>query len=312
MASVAPALAEARAGLLFYYSPYNFLRAVPAEAQQRLLGVGRALAYGQQAHELVFAHGSVQFLYYFLPWDTAFFQEPMYRLFTALFGPETSAEELTAAARAFQQELKRRGVHYIHADLPAEDTALIQALGRAGWALIETRLHYYKDDLAAFDWPRYPVRAAEPAEAERLGRLAAATRNDYDRFHADPWFGPARADAFLHRYATAAVGGYCAAVLVPAEAGQPSEAFVAITDPLPQMAEMGFRASRATVGAVGAANRGWHLKLLAETVHRARAAGHDYVLFTTQAANRAGVRTHEKLGLRLGACSHVLSYAPAS
>jgi dTDP-4-amino-4,6-dideoxy-D-galactose acyltransferase len=59
--------------------------------------------------------------------------------------------------------------------------------------------------------------------------------------------------------------------------------------------------------AVGPANRGWHLKLMAETLHRARALGHEAVLMTTQPTNQAVLRTTEKLGFRLGGAAHVLA-----
>ena len=60
--------------------------------------------------------------------------------------------------------------------------------------------------------------------------------------------------------------------------------------------------------AVGAQNRGWHHKLVAETVRCAAARHVPYVLMTTQATNRAVFRTCEKVGFQPGSTSHVLAY----
>jgi dTDP-4-amino-4,6-dideoxy-D-galactose acyltransferase len=138
--------------------------------------------------------------------------------------------------------------------------------------------------------------------------VAAAARNSYDRFHADPWFGPARADAFLARYAEAATEGtFADAVLVPDEPGLPVDSFLAIGDLQADAQALGVGLSRVLLTAVGPLNRGWHLRLVTETVRRAARMNAAYVLMTTQGTNRAVFRTCEKLGFRLGAISHVLA-----
>lgn len=303
----------ARSAVLAWHSPYHFLRALPEQAQQERFGVGAARRFGQDSAEevLPLAGGAVgQWLIQHLPWDTDYFGTPTYRLFTGLFGPAAAGEPLRAAAAALRNELAGRGPFYAFSVVPAEDVALLQALTGAGWQLVETRLTFYagSNSPLAAELPPYPVRLAEPAEAAHLGRVAAAARNDYDRFHADPWFGPARADAFLARYAEAAVvGTYADAVLVPAEPGLPVDSFLAIGDARADAAALGSGFSRVLLTAVGPLNRGWHLKLVAETLRRAAALDLPYVLMTTQATNRAVFRTCEKLGFRLGATSHVLA-----
>jgi dTDP-4-amino-4,6-dideoxy-D-galactose acyltransferase len=308
---VSAELVAARADKLFFYSPYNFLRRLDVATQQRLFGTGAAAAYAADPDHRVFEFAqdaaTVQFLYAFLPWDTEFFQAPVYKVFTALFADDTSATTLAAAATAFRRQLGQEGAAYCFAELPAEDTRVAQALSDAGWRLVETRLTYFHDGVASFEQPRFPVRLAEAAEAEAIGAVSAAARNEYDRFHADQWFADGRGDRFLARYAAAAVGGYCDAVLVPDEAGLPVDSFLAISDLAAHGAALGTGFARVVLTAVGPTNRGWHLKLVAETVQRARQRGADYVLMTTQATNRAVFRTCEKLHFRVGGCSHVLA-----
>ncbi|TYZ07046.1 hypothetical protein FY528_16190 [Hymenobacter lutimineralis] len=307
MASIEKSLVAARAEALASYSPYTYLRTLSLVEQQKLFGSGLAASFGQVEHQAIATHGDAQFLYTYLPWDSAFFQAPVYRLFTILFDASTPILALATAVEAFCLDLKQRGARYIYVDLPIEDTRLTQALGIAGWGTVETRLHFYYDQLDSLSLPRYAVRNAMVTEAEHIGRIAAKARNNYDRFHADAWFSLEQADAFLYRYASEAVKGYCDAVLVPAESNLPVDSFLAITDQLPHMQTLGFQASRITLTAVGPLNRGWHYKLVSETLHRAREAQHQYVLMTTQATNRAVFRTCEKLGFRLGSCSHILS-----
>ncbi|WP_241937118.1 hypothetical protein [Hymenobacter cyanobacteriorum] len=244
-----------------------------------------------------------------LAWDSTYFGTPTYRLFTGLFTTEAAAVELVQAAQELRQQLTdRHTAFYAFSVVPAEDIRMLQALTGAGWRLVETRLTYYRDQLSAFDYPRYPVRMAAVSEAGQIGRVAAAARNPYDRFHADAWFGDARADAYLAHYAENTVAaGLAAAVLVPDEAAVPVDSFLAISELSEDSAALGMGLSRVLLAAVGPANRGWHVKLLAETVRRAQAAGHEAVLMTTQATNHAVFRSCEKLGFQLGSTSHVLA-----
>jgi dTDP-4-amino-4,6-dideoxy-D-galactose acyltransferase len=309
---VSASLVAARAAKLFFYSPYNFLRQLAVETQQAMFGTGLASDYASKVNHHVFEFqqgaAQVQFLYAFLPWDSDFFGGPVYKLFTILFTDDTPSDVLAAAGSAFRKMLGQQDATYCFAELPAEDTRVAQALGDAGWRLVETRLTYFRDELLAFDQPRYPVRYARTTEATAVGQVSAAARNEYDRFHADQWFSPDdKGDRFLARYAAAAVEGYCDAVLVPAEPGLPLDSFLAISDLREHAISLGAGFSRVVLTAVGPMNRGWHLKLVSETVHRAREQGAEYVLMTTQATNRAVFRTCEKLNFKVGGCSHVLA-----
>ena len=297
----------ARAAALAFYSPYHFLRQVPAAEQQRLFGTGLAAAWAQQAGAELLPMEEVTWLLRQLAWDSAWFGTPTYRLFTGLF--EDAAAVLPAAVALRQQLAQRHARYYCFAQVPAEDTALLQGLTGAGWRLVETRLTYYHDQLGSFEYPAQPVRPAAPAEAAQLGRIAAAARNPYDRFHADPWYGPARADAYLARYAENTLTGpqLAAVVLVPDMPAAEVDAFLAISDLREDAEALGLPLSRVLLTAEGAAQRGWHARLVAATLLRARALGHAAVLMTTQATNRAVLRNAEKLGFRLGDTTHVLA-----
>ena len=307
--AVDAALVAARAEMLALHSPTHFLREMPQAPQQQRYGTGAALAFGRQPGEevLPMPGAAGQWLLQHLAWDSNYFETPTYRLFTGLFADNERLDVVKAAVE-LRQELASRGPYYAFGVVPAEDTRLLQALTSGGWQLIETRLNFYCPVAAAALPPPAPVRLARPDEAAAIGRIAAAARNDYDRFHADPWFGPARADAFLARYAEAAVAGtYADAVLIPDEPDLPVDAFLAIGDAAAEAGMPGSGHSRVLLTAVGPANRGWHFKLVSETVRRAAALSLPYVLMTTQATNKAVFRTCEKLGFRLGSTTHVLA-----
>lgn len=311
MEAVDASLLAQRASTLFFYSPYNFLREIPVELQQQLFGAGHVADFEQNPrnHIVTTGQGSnrTQLLYSELPWDSEFFGTATYRLHTGLFASDASLQGRIKAVEQLQQQLAADGSYYCFSEVPTEDTALLQTLTASGWRLVETRLQFYHDGLTAFEQPRYPVRMARSEEAEAIGRISAAARNPYDRFHADEWFGAERADAFLARYASAAVQGYCDAVLVPDDPRLPVDSFLAISDLNADSAALGVGMSRVALTAVGPHNRGWHLRLVSETVQRARQNKAQYVLMTTQATNRAVFRTCEKLGFKLGGSSHVLA-----
>lgn len=309
MGNVDDGLVEARANKLLYYSPYNFLRNIPTTRQQELFGTGLANNFGQDSQQKIFTTDGVQFLYSILHWDSDFFGAPVYKLFTVLFAANSTAKGVSLAIKKFLLHIREVGCAYLFVEIPIEDTLLLQALGLAGWRIVETRLTFYHDAIADFDYMQFLTREAVSEEAELIGHISATARNEYDRFHADAWFGNIRADAFLHRYAAAAVEGYCDAVLVPDEPNVIVDSFLAIDDTPIHAARLGFRASRIVLTAVGPANKGWHLKLVAETIQRARKMQADYVLMTTQATNRAVFRTCEKLGFKLGCTSCILSYS---
>lgn len=247
----------------------------------------------------------VEFLYADLVWDSDFFKRRMVRLQAVMFGPEVTVAALTAAVQHFVAGLTEAGIEHCYCEVSAQDPCLLYALGRAGWGLAETRLHYYHDALAAVNGPRFPVRAALASEADHLAAISATNRNAYDRFHADPVFGDAQADAFLGEYARAAVRGFCDTVLVP---DLPVvDSFLAVSYLADDAQVVGVALGRVVLTAVGPLNRGWHRHLVAETLHHIRDRRGEVVFMTTQAANGAVVHNAEKLGFKLGGTTHIFS-----
>ena len=308
------AAAHTRAAELLYYSPYNFLRRIAPDRQLAALVAPRLDDHRRHvgAHRVFRTEAAGQtyfFLYAQLAWDSAFFNRPVFRLYTVLFA-RPDVPGLTLATHEFRRAVLGRhpGAHCF-GEVPSEDVAVLQGLSRAGFGLVETRAFFYHDAVSTFAQPRYPVRRAGPADAARVGEVAATARNPYDRFHADAALAGADGDRFLRAYAEAAVRGYCDAVLVPDEAlaGEPLDSFLAISDLAADAALLDVRLARVILTAVGPANRGWHQKLVTETLHYARQRGADYALMTTQTTNRAVFRTAEKLGWKLGGTGHVLS-----
>jgi dTDP-4-amino-4,6-dideoxy-D-galactose acyltransferase len=309
MESIDPLLIAERASALKFYSPYNFLRTIAAtEPYESSFGIGKISDFAvDSVHNAVFNHEGRKLLYTELPWDSNFFGCPTYKLVTGLFSHTSSLIERVNSVRSFENNLALKGDYYCFAEVPCEDIALLQTLTASGWQLIETRLLYYRDNLQGFNEERYPVRLAQENESERIAEISALARNQYDRFHADPWFGNEKADSFLGHYASAAVKGYCDAVLVPDEPNVSVDSFLAISDLRNDSLALGVGLSRVVLTAVGPLNRGWHLKLVSESVHRAREKGDEAILMTTQSTNRAVFRTSEKLGFKLGGSSHVLA-----
>ncbi|TGD83003.1 hypothetical protein [Hymenobacter wooponensis] len=246
------------------------------------------------------------FLYTDLRWDSAFFKRPMAKLRAILFD---SARNLRAACRSFTRHLASLGIQHCITEIPAEDTQVLQALGHSEWLLVETRLQYVHEHLAALPPERYAVRSAIPQEQTLLSSIAAENANPFDRFHADPFFSKVEADAFLGAYAAAAVNGYCDDVLVPDEIGIPLDSFITVNYQQVHTATLGLKIGRPVVMAVGPQNRGWSRKLLAEALHRAHEHGVEAIVSTTQATNKAIIRNKEKLGFRLAAVTHILSWS---
>lgn len=309
--SVAAHLVAERASILRFHSPINFLREIPLEAQQARYGTGAAMRFGSKTGEQLLSMvggADGQWLLQHLPWDTEFFGTDTYRLFTGLFATNIDLGLLTQAAVALRNELARKGSYYAFSVVPAEDTALLQVLTSSGWRLVETRLNFYRPTAIALTTAPFHTRLAMLDEADHIGQISARERNEFDRFHADPWFGEVRARAMLARYAEAAVTGtYADAVLVPAEKDLPVDSFLAIGDTPAEPEIPGSGTSRILLTAVGPKNRGWHLKLVSEAVRRAANQNLPYVLMTTQTTNRAVFRTCEKLNFRLGSVAHVLA-----
>jgi dTDP-4-amino-4,6-dideoxy-D-galactose acyltransferase len=246
-----------------------------------------------------------------LDWDTEFFGHPVYRIeFSDWSTAESSAiDALGSTLCAFLDDLAAHHPHfYVFAEVPSEDLVMLQGMGTSGFRLIETRLTYFRDDLQRFSWPRRSaVRDATEDDIADLRSVAADTRNLYDRFHADPFFAPEVADAFLAMFAENSVKGLADVVLVPAEGQATAGAFLT-GNLMPALdADAGMKTARMVLSAVSEARRGWYLRLIAELSYWFQERGIQLAYMSTQATNRAVIHVWEKLGYGFGRASHVLA-----
>jgi dTDP-4-amino-4,6-dideoxy-D-galactose acyltransferase len=312
MANSSPvSLIAARNPQLFFYSPVNFVRAIKPAVQLDMLVADLIDEQPYWAVALPAGNEEVRFYYNHLSWDTEYFGLTTYKLNLVLFPQEATLAELAQAAADFVDFLRAQGAEYVFAELPAEDTKVVQALGSAGLRLIETRLTYYRA-LADYEAPeRYPVRAATADDIVGLQEVARTMRNDFDRFHADPVFPTAQADQFLATYVAESVQGFADIVLVPApDDGVAPGAFLTARYNQSQWPQLGVPVSKMVLSAVsGQERKGWYRKLISEMSLHLREQGAAYAYMNTQATNRAVFHTWESLGYKLGATTHVLAIA---
>lgn len=309
-----------------FYSPLSFLRTWRDQCVEHVaLGLDDARA---GPLERASSASGTEVHYRRLTWDSAHFGVPMFRIECAFWNGGTDATTRTDAAgavagslAALQALVRDESEHgYVSAEVPAEDVPTAQALGLAGFRLIETRVTYFRDDVqSSAAGSRWGVRAATLGDIADLRAVAAGSRNAFDRYHADLFFSPEQADAYLATYAEASVRGMADLVLVPDEpAGSPPGAFFTATLTKPPACPLGLNhdcafavaVGRIPLVAVGPERQGWHLRLLAEMTHRFRERGMDVACMTTQATNRAVIRNCEKLGYRFGRVTQMFAWTP--
>ncbi len=291
----------------FFYSPLSFVRDARNVLSQAALD---ALHDAESFHD---REGACEIRIRFrkLDWDSDFFHVPTWRIdfieWTAGTDADIQQSIAGAVTRLCKTLAERHGRFYCFAEIPSEDVRVLQGLGLAGLRLIETRLTYFRNDVAAFQWEqRAAVRAATEADIPNLREAACVARNDYDRFHADPFFGEQVADEFLAVFAQNSVRGFASIVMVPAD-DLPPNAFLT-ADLMPAYTKLlGRGVGRMVLSAVAGPRRGWYLKLIAEMSYWMQAQGVDLCYMTTQSTNRAVVRVWETLGYRFGRSTHILA-----
>lgn len=295
-----------RSNILFFYSPYNFIRSIPFEKNIEI--VKRSIFDDHLLRFDATVNGKTVFYFYQqLPWDTGFFSINTFKLSYVLYD-NVSFEELGQTSLQFADMLRRQGKCYCFIEIPSEDIFCIQALNVAGFKLIETRLTYFRGQLEDFSNERYSVRPADLSDTENLKRVAREMRNDYDRFHADAVFDQKDADEFLAKYIEESIKGFADLVLIPAEQGLPSDSFLTARYFKADWEQLGVNVSKMVLSAVsGTTNRGWYKKLISEMTYALKEEGAQYIFMNTQSTNRAVFYTWESLGYRLGSTTHVLS-----
>jgi len=302
-------LVELRKSELLYYSPFNFLREI--ESEVLLEPIMQDLQLWQQTGKLLFEFQGVQFFYTYLSWDSAFFGKKTGKLNYVLF--QGNLDNLVRACRRFVQQLSNDAFDYLFTEIPSEDILLIQALNVAGLKSSETRLVYFHDQVQQFTSERFDVRPATDKDIPNLRNVAIKMRNRFDRFHADPCIEQDAGDSFLAKYVEEGVKGYNDVVLVPAESGLPSDSFFSLNLMEKDWRKLGTNVSKIVLTAASSdTNRGWHYKLLVESLHWLKSKGSEVVYMPTQSTNRAVIRNCEKAGFKYGGSSHVLTCDLAS
>lgn len=293
------------------FAPLSFLRGAREAALRAWMCEG-AFSGGEGC--LAFEHGAPENRWLLvanrLEWDSKWLGRSIARLDLAMPGAppwERPHSPPEAAVAALCGELRRRGVDYVFAPVPARHIALVKALGAAGFSLLETRLAFWHGGLKEFVPPRRsPVRPATAADVEALGDVAAGTVNAFDRFHAEDWFDRAAVDRVMREWVNASVtGGYADAVLVPDLPGKPPRALMTIKYHQPRWPALGVKASQMVLAAVAPDATGWFHRLVVESMMHVRERGADALYLTTQATNRATLRVFESLGYRYGECTLV-------
>lgn len=291
-----------------FYTPLSFMhRQAESFADEFLAGLNVSIA---DKHIECFS-SRARLMVRHLPWDSQYFQCPTYRLDFADWadGDPTPIDSLAHTLTALKDELSRRHPrYYLFMEVPSEDLTMLQALGLAGYRLIETRLTYFRDDLHAFNYPRrFSVRPATEADIPDLRNVAMSMANRFDRFHADSFFPTALADGFLATFVENSVGGFADIVLVPAGFGDMPGAFLTGNFMPDQPALAGVKIGRMVLSAVAINRRGWYLKLISELSYYFQECGVSLCYLTTQSTNQAVIRVWEKLGYHYGKSTHIFA-----
>jgi dTDP-4-amino-4,6-dideoxy-D-galactose acyltransferase len=294
---------------LYYYSTYKFIR----EHDQDAIFTNTVLSPLLEkmngdlvaVKQIVIDDEPHYILIEPLPWDSRYFGIPVYKVLTVLYAHKRYGL-LKRAMLQWSSEISSRMNSRYTMEIPSEDTDLIQAACECGFRLTETRLHYVLSDISSHCRERYPVRKATEDDIENLRNVAIQMRNPYDRLHADISIQREVADDYVATYIENSVRGFADHVLVPAEGTGPPDAFHTCSV-FPERI-LGKRLAKFGIVAVSKETRkGWHVKLLSETIHLLKDKEVDYILVNTQASNRAANRVLASFGFALAFVTHIFS-----
>lgn len=288
---------------LMHYVPTNFFRKNQEESFEFF--ITKPILDGEyEVYTIEIDGSSFNFLYKFLKWDSEYFKMPTIKLEYILF-ESSDFSQLEESIRRFLDEVVK--TDYIFCEIPSEDIYVMQALNKATFQLIETRMTYYLA-LNQFENTRFDVREATKEDVPNLKRVAADMVNPFDRFHADRNFDHDIANEFLGTFAEASVNGFADYVMIPNEDGVPSDSFLTAKYYKDWWEAAGVNVSKMVLSAVSSdTNRGWYLKLISEMAYHLKGIGADYAVMHPASTNKAVIHTYEKLGCKLGKVSHIFS-----
>jgi dTDP-4-amino-4,6-dideoxy-D-galactose acyltransferase len=234
-----------------------------------------------------------------LPWDSEFFGADMFKID---FIAEKADPTLLTQALPPAQSGKRC---HVMAEVPTEASASIQALCRAGFSMVETRLNYFH----LLENIPPSVRSCRPAlenDIPFIRRTASEARNEHDRYHSDPFFSEEMASSYLETYAENCIRGLAETVFVPELPSEPAS-FAALSKLSVSSLRQEFSLYRIPLTACLPENKGWHYHLCLAALSEAKYRQGNGLVMTTQAGNKAVIHNCEKLGFRLGSTFHIFS-----
>ncbi len=270
-------------------------REIPPENDLRFVG---PLSTGDEA--AVFAER--------LPWDSAFFGYGVARLnailplVTPFYRPHA---DYTSQVLELIKRAREREIRYLFSQVDSRDLATLQALGAAGFSVIETRVYYHVDLTSYDNKERYSVRAAVPEDIPSLGRAAREMVNQYDRFHADPFIKPEDADRLMYQWVKASILESFADVTIVPDVPSPM-AFCTVRYHKDQWSQWRLKIGQPVFSAVSLEFKGWYRKLISEINFHLQEQGAERAYLITQATNGAVIWVWENLGYHYGRSELVL------
>lgn len=238
-----------------------------------------------------------------LTWDSDFFGARIYKI---------DQLDPTSELQAWEEkEVEKNGPWQVFAEVPSEAVTAFDQLSKAGFRLVETRFTYFHllENLPTI---QKPARFATEGDIEALKKVASGAVNAFDKYHADPFYSPAQADAYLETYIANCVKGFAERVFVPNLAEAPAS-FVALSRiQVPGLKQNAGPFFRIPLTACLPANQGWHFHLCLAALHYAREKAGKGLVMTTQSTNKAVIHNCEKLGFRFGSCTHLFAKSHTS
>lgn len=232
-----------------------------------------------------------------LEWDSTFFDAGIYKI-GAFDARSLTRDQIV-------QFFSDSNANYVFAEVPAEALPQIRALQNSGFHLVETRLHYFHLLLNLESQTR-TTRIASRTDTEALKKVAVEAVNPYDRYHADPFFSTKDANRYLATYISNCISGFAECVFVPDTEAEPAS-FAALSLANDRLWAESKPLYRIPLTACLPENKGWHFHLCLAALQYAKAKRAACLVMTTQTTNGAVIHNCEKLGFKLGHCSHIFS-----
>lgn len=245
--------------------------------------------------------------YYFLvllkklKWDSTFFGFNTAKILDVypVNENEPDIKVFSKLLKIINDHLKNNNIDYIIWQIDSREINLIQAACETGYALIESRLHYYIN-LSDYKFPeRYDTRLAKIEDIDSLSDTAVKMINIYDRFHADKYFPKEKVDKFMAKWVEASISEKFADGVIVPNVEYP-KAFCTFKLHKDKWNLWKKNISQPVFSAVSGEFRGWYKKLISELNYLMLKEGAEMAFLITQSTNKAVIHTWESLGYKYG------------